>query len=130
MECGAAYGTEDKEHSETLYGVQEMAYGDGTIKVLNKYCAFCGKGSVYTTTAIRVNTVNSTLKTYTATIDGNTYSIAITDAKYTSAPYTTTPSASGKSLVVGGKTYYLWEITLTPKSSGTAIAAYVLIGTN
>lgn len=130
VECGAAYGEGDEEHSETLYGVQEMVYDNGTIKVLNKYCAFCGKGSAYTTTATRVYTVNSTLKTYTATIDGNTYSIAITDSKYTSAPYTTTPSASGKSVDVGGKTYYLWEITLTPKSSGTAITAYVLIGTN
>ena len=104
-----------------------MEYGDGTVKVLNTYCAFCGKGSVYTTTATRVYTVNSTLKTYTATIDGINYSIAITDSAYKS---TSTPSASGKSVVVGGKTYYLWEITLTPTSSGTAIAAYVLIGTN
>ena len=108
--------------------MQETEYGDGTVKVLNTYCAFCGKGSVYTTTATRVYTVKSTLKTYTANIDGNTYSIDITDSNYTS--YMTTPSASDKSVVVGGKTYYLWEITLTPNSAGTAIAAYVLIGKN
>ncbi len=127
-ECGAAYGSGDIEHTESNYNLQEMQYNDETVRVLGKYCSFCGKGSVNTEKATFVSTVKLNIEKYTVTVDGEQYSLSLSDKQYGTG---VVPSKTGRSVTVNSKTYYLWEITLTSKTDGSkTIAAYVLIGTN